>query len=66
MVARHQYLRHRAPLPELRPRILGMLEEALGKTLLGERLGAAFLEFLAAAGRLVLDPPPGLLDESEA
>src|ERR1700738_280267 len=40
MIARHQHLRHRAPLPQLGPRILGILEQALREALLGERLEA--------------------------
>ena len=41
MIARHQHLRHRAPLPQLRASILRIFEQTLGETLLGQRLGAS-------------------------
>src|SRR5437762_230122 len=41
MIARHEHLRHGAPLPPLGASILRIFEQALRETFLGERLGAS-------------------------
>ena len=41
MITRHEHLRHRAPVPQLRASILRIFEQTLGETLLGQRLGAS-------------------------
>ena len=41
VIARHEHLRHRAPLPQLRASILRIFEQTLGEAFLRERLGAS-------------------------
>ena len=41
MIARHQHLRYRPPLPHLRPGVMRVFEQPVGETLLRQCLGAA-------------------------